>query len=746
VVNLVKEKLENGQKVIGTMFQLGCPTAVECLGISGLDFFIIDTEHAPVDVESIRLFILASEIRKITPFVRLKRISRDTVLNALDIGAGGLVAPGVETVQQVQELVGYAKYPPEGSRGLSLTRTSAYGYDGSATDINRYLERSNREVLVIPQCETRACLDDIEQIVSIKGVDGIFVGPYDLSLALGKPGDFDTPEFTAAIRKIVRACRKANKFVMIFTTNLERSRQYLDSGFDGIVFNSDADMFIDAYKKTLTELRTKTQAGVIQGVRNDIYGRYLSARNGNAPVNVANVLDTHRADIALIGSTLVLPDIGSLKTNLYIKDGRVSGISQEILPATETFDVSGKYVLPGIIDPHTHFGIGTDFDLDLQSETLSAAVGGLTTVGCFIGSKDARVNSYASLVEIIRQRSYTDVVPHFVIGTSEQIKEIPVLIKEFGIRTFKVYLHGIDGLIPAMDDAFVIDVMEELARTGIPCLLFVHCENDALVRRATRMANLKYGDQATISDWEDTHPPMAEAEAIMRVAFFANQYKQPIYVVHVSSAEGAEMIKKIKAENPYVYAETTSPYLTVTADQFNSTIGLMEPPLRQQADQDRLWQAIVQREIDAIGTDNVTLTLAEKGDTSNVWKAFPGYPALATHLMSILNEGVVNRGIPIEELVVPMTKRPAELLGLYPRKGTLLPGSDADLVVVDMNLCKTVNLQDLYSRADFSLFQGRELCCWPVMTIKNGIIVAQNGKPTGKRPSCKAIVSNSLSG
>lgn len=739
--NLVKRKLENGEKVIGTMFQIGCPTAVECLGISGLDFYIIDTEHAAVDLESIRSFVLISENRKITPFVRLKRISRDTVLNALDIGAGGLVAPGVQTVEQVRELVEYSKYPPEGSRGLSLTRTSAYGHDGSATDLNQYLERSNREVLVIVQCETRACLEDIDAIASVQGVDGIFIGPYDLSLALGKPGDFDTSEFSAAIRRIVRACRKENKFLMIFSANLEQSQQYLNSGFDGIVFNSDTDMFIDAYKKIVTQLRVNAKPGLIQSVQSDIYSGYLSIWSNNTTKHSIKAMDVQKADIALIGSTLVFPDIGSLKSNLYVKDGKISGISQEILPARKLFDVSGKYILPGIIDLHTHFGIGTDFNIDLESETLSAAVGGITTIGSFISSKDARINSFASLIKTIESGSYTDVIPHFVIATKEQITEIPVLVRDYGIRTFKVYLTGIKDLIPAKDDAFVVDVMETLSKIGIPCLLFVHCENESLIKRGKQLTNFQYGESATINDWQETHPPMAEAEAIMRIAFFAEQYKQPVYVVHVSSAEGAEMLKKVKAGNHYLYAETTSPYLTVTSDQFHSTIGLMEPPLRTLADQDRLWEAIIQREIDTIGTDNVALTLTEKGDPKNVWKAFPGYPALATHLSSILTEGVVNRGITLDKLIVPMTKRPAELMGLFPQKGTILPGSDADLVVVNMNQCKIVDPQDLFSRSDFSLFQGLELCCWPVMTIKNGTIVAQNGMPSGERPYCKALLS-----
>lgn len=277
--NRLKAKLLKGDKVIGTMFQLGSSTAVECLGISGLDFLIIDTEHAPVSVESTRLFSMASELRRITPLVRIKRITRDIILNALDVGAGGLVAPGVESADQVREMVNYAKYPKEGSRGFSLTRTSAFGYDEYSRNPAMYFKRCNDETLIIPQCETRGCLENIDEIVSIPGVDGIFIGPYDLSVSLGRPTEFDTPEFTGAIRRVLDSCRKAGKFLFILSTSVEQSKRYLDNGFSGIVFNSDIDMVIGAYRRVLDQLRSTPEGDrneVRQQHGKDIYSTYLS--------------------------------------------------------------------------------------------------------------------------------------------------------------------------------------------------------------------------------------------------------------------------------------------------------------------------------------------------------------------------------------------------------------------------------------------------------------------------------------
>ncbi len=414
-----------------------------------------------------------------------------------------------------------------------------------------------------------------------------------------------------------------------------------------------------------------------------------------------------------------------------------------MLPAKEQIDVGGKYVLPGIIDPHTHFGIGTDFQTDLRSESLSAVIGGVTTVGTFIAANHSNLADFPKLASDVAEYSSVDMVPHFVIGSTEQLSEIPRMVHELGIRTFKVYLNGIEGLIPSMDDAFVIDVMTRLKETGEECILFLHCENHALVARATKLTEQRYGEGATVEQYEATHPAMAEEEAIMRVAFFARKLKQPVYIVHVSSADGAEMVAKIKEENRYIFAETTSPYLSVTSAQYGDTTGLMVPPLRTERDVNGLWDAVKSGVIDTIGTDNVTLTLQEKGDPHNVWKAFPGYPALETHLPALLTEGCVKRGLDIERLVCAITKRPAELLGLYPQKGTLLPNSDADVAVVDMQALKSVRAAALHSRSDFSIHEGRGFAGWPTLTIKNGFVVVRNGEPTGRKAATRVITRRS---
>jgi dihydropyrimidinase len=154
----------------------------------------------------------------------------------------------------------------------------------------------------------------------------------------------------------------------------------------------------------------------------------------------------------------------------------------------------------------------------------------------------------------------------------------------------------------------------------------------------------------------------------------------------------------------------------------------MVPPLRYREDVERLWEAVQDGLITTIGTDNTTLTRAEKQAEESIWKAVPGYPVLATHLPVLIEEGYHKQKISLPKLVGTVTENPARLFGLYPKKGALLPGSDADLVVLDLDQERVVRAEDLPSRSDFSLYEGQALRGWPTTVIKSGRVVYENGK------------------
>ncbi|MBV7272627.1 hypothetical protein I6U48_06800 [Clostridium sp. PL3] len=254
--NEIIQKLENGEKILGTFLELGGSTAVECLGLAGLDFFIIDTEHGPFEVESSMDFIRAAELRKIAPFVRIKDATRPSVLKMLDIGAQALIIPCINSVEEVRKLVEYGKYYPVGMRGFAPTRAGGFGFEDFAEDINNYFDFCNSHTMIIPQCETLGCLEHIEEITAIKGVDGIFIGPYDLSISLNKPGQFSDPVVVNAIDRVVKACKSSGKFALIYAGSKESAKKYFQEGFDGVAYDMDTRVYINAYKDIIKNIKS----------------------------------------------------------------------------------------------------------------------------------------------------------------------------------------------------------------------------------------------------------------------------------------------------------------------------------------------------------------------------------------------------------------------------------------------------------------------------------------------------------
>lgn len=253
--NLLKEKMMKGEHVLGTFSELGSGFAIEALGYTGLDFIIIDAEHGPFAHETAMELVKASELSDITPLVRVPDASRSSVLKMLDIGAKGLIIPCINTLEEVQKLVEYAKYYPLGNRGFAPTRVSGYGNKDFSKNLDSYFNICNEQTLLLPQCETLGCLEKIEEIAALDGVDGIFVGPYDLSVALGKPAKFDDKEVIEAIARALAAVKKANKFAFIYAGNAEGAKKHFASGFDAVAYNMDTIVLIDAFKEAVKNIK-----------------------------------------------------------------------------------------------------------------------------------------------------------------------------------------------------------------------------------------------------------------------------------------------------------------------------------------------------------------------------------------------------------------------------------------------------------------------------------------------------------
>ena len=205
-MNKLRDLYAAGKPAIGTFFSSGNAAMMECLGYTGLDFAVIDTEHGPFDTETMQDLIRAAEHAGLAPVVRIADVTHKEIQRAADCGAQGLIIPCLRSLDDFKKAVDLAKYAPAGNRGFLKGRGAGFGYaEWTKGPLEEYFAKSNEKLMLIPQCETVEALEQIEEIAALPGVDGIFIGPFDLSISMGIPGQFDNPDFKAAMERI-RTC------------------------------------------------------------------------------------------------------------------------------------------------------------------------------------------------------------------------------------------------------------------------------------------------------------------------------------------------------------------------------------------------------------------------------------------------------------------------------------------------------------------------------------------------------------
>lgn len=259
MLNKLKETIEKNQYAVGTFLGAANPSFVEILGYTGLDFVCIDTEHGPYDTMPMSDMIQAAESKGLSPLVRVADLTHKEIQRAVDNGAEGIIIPCLRDADSFRKAVDLCKFAPIGNRGFIMGRGSGFGNEPwAAGSLTEYMQNSNNKVLLLPQCETKEALESIEEIVQIEGIDGILIGPFDLSICLGIPGQFDAPEFKAAVDRILKACKQAGKISMIFTTTVADARMYIKKGFDAVAYSIDATVFAQAYKTIVEEIRSSS--------------------------------------------------------------------------------------------------------------------------------------------------------------------------------------------------------------------------------------------------------------------------------------------------------------------------------------------------------------------------------------------------------------------------------------------------------------------------------------------------------
>lgn len=252
--NIVLEKFKAGQPCLGTFTHLLSGAALRALGQTGMDYVIIDLEHSPIGPGQAAELICTAKGAGLCPLVRVNAISRGQILKMLDAGAMGLIVPQIRTPEEVRELISYAKFAPLGDRGYCPTGDGGWGYGPEyAEGMAGYMARANRQTLLLPQCETAECLENLEEIVAMEGVDGIFIGPYDLSIALGIPGQFDHPDHIAAVERVRQVCAAAGKLSIIFCGSGRQAGDYFRQGFPNAAVGIDLLTLIEGTRQTVAD-------------------------------------------------------------------------------------------------------------------------------------------------------------------------------------------------------------------------------------------------------------------------------------------------------------------------------------------------------------------------------------------------------------------------------------------------------------------------------------------------------------
>jgi dihydropyrimidinase len=457
---------------------------------------------------------------------------------------------------------------------------------------------------------------------------------------------------------------------------------------------------------------------------------------GVAVLVLAGVALAQRPAEILVRNGLIVTSSGRLEGDLRIRNGTIAEIGRNLAAAAgaQTIDAQGKLVLPGGIDPHVHLtpvrtattGPGAD---DYSSASRAALAGGTTTIGTFI-TQDPAVSATAQLneaVDIAKKQAIADVILHFTVNDPTKMTPSDVAMLYDRQFTLKIFMTR-----PTFDSniATYMNLIRAAGTAGV--LTMLHCEDSGILTTTRERMTAEGRTALKGQNFADAGPVVAEEVATHRAVGISEITGAPIYIVHMSAERPMRIAEAARARGLPVFTEVRFIYLHLTKDRFDQPDGQIytgAPPLRQKSDQDYLWTALAKGSVDVVDTDHVGYTRAEKMDPQNtITRARNGANYLQDQLPLLYSEGVRKGRITLEQMVAMSATNPAKLFGLYPRKGTIAVGSDADVVIWDPNLTKKIKDEDILSNGKFSIFSGWDVTGWPIVTIRRGEVVYQNGK------------------
>jgi len=423
------------------------------------------------------------------------------------------------------------------------------------------------------------------------------------------------------------------------------------------------------------------------------------------------------------------------EADVAIEGEKIAAIGANLGSAKKEIDAKGNYVMPGVIDPHTHIGIFVKpYSKDLESETYAALFGGTTTIlHCLIGN-DPMLKQYEDSKAPIKTHAYCDVGFYAALLTDDDLQSIEKL-SELGVNSYKFLLAykgkaaesiGLKGV--NIDNGYLYRGFEIIKKTG--GLPMIHAEN---VETAFAI-EYKFKDQDTLKTYCDARPNILEEMDLYTSCRIAEEIGVPLYQVHSSVGSAPDIVREFRQRGNKVFLETCPTYFIL--DYYGENLkepkfGKINPPIRSPQDKERVLKNLIAGEYDCLGTDTANNTREQKtGKTGNIWDIMLDWSDIELMLPLVLSECVNKGHLTLPEVARITSYNTARIHGLYPKKGVMAVGSDADLLIIDLNKKKVLKAADKsvwHSKvADYCLYEGWEVTGWPVMTMIRGKVVVEN--------------------
>ncbi|MFB5646200.1 MAG: dihydroorotase family protein [Nitrosopumilaceae archaeon] len=448
-------------------------------------------------------------------------------------------------------------------------------------------------------------------------------------------------------------------------------------------------------------------------------------------------------DAVITNSHLVLPQ-GIIDKNIVIDEGKIVSITNDTPSCDHKINGNGLVSIPGSIDTHIHYGVYSPIDKAATSESHAAAIGGITTMMRMLRLGDSYKTSLQSQLDASSKSHYVDYTIHASIFNRQQIDEMK-FCTENGITSFKLYMNlggdvghvymdmkpGSNYLHEAKVDV-TIEIVESVVKNAatLGCPVLVHAEDYESCACGIKTAKEKKQDG--LDAWSKSRSPESEVKAIKTVSKLARDYGCTLYFVHIGSSRALQQINEEKTNGTKIYVETCPHYLTLSYEKQDGYLAKVMPPIRSSNDIEAVWKAISSNQIDTIGTDHVANQLKLKLGGSDVWGALAGFPGIGTELPIMLSEGVNKDRISIGHLANLTSTNAAKIFGMFPQKGVLQQGSDADIALIDLKKEKKVSNELFGAFSDYTVYEGMNLKGWPVKTLVRGELVADDFEVVGK--------------